>query len=509
MKVCWLISEIQSYPSSKAVDVLVIGGGGAGLAAAIEAAVHGAQVLLIEKGPALGGSTGWSVGSFTASQTKYQMRRGIADSSDAHGEDLVEMNGCVRPESEPELRSFLVANSPATLDWLQNLGVEFVGPFEEPPHRVARMHNVIPGSNAYVQRLELEARRLGVEILCNTSALSLLCHDVSVCGANLFCEGRDFRLKAGAVILTTGDLSANPNALGQALKNIGPGLASVNRLATGDGHKIAMQVGAAISQDIIAKPTIRFVPTSSSPILRRMPTFPFLTKLMRLGFELLPMSVIRPLLLRFLGSVLQPHPAIFETGAILINRDGELFCESPTKLATELTHQPEGLGYIIFDEKVTQHFSKWPHYLSTAPGLGYIYISDLCHYRPDVCRTADTIRGLASEIGIEPEKLDEAIGAHNQKQKLRGYGQILVPPFVALGPVRSFLVLTDGGLKVDPQMRVKKTGGGIISGLFAAGAVGQGDLLLQGHGHHLAWAFTSGREAGAQAADYALSKSDF
>ena len=501
-------SETQSSPSSQAADVLVIGGGGAGLAAAIEAAAHGARVILVEKGPALGGSTGWSVGSFTASKTKHQIRRGIADSPEAHGEDLVEMNARVRSESEPELRSFLVENSSATLTWLQDLGVEFVGPFEEPPHRVARMHNVIPGSNAYIQRLELHALKLGVEIQCNTSALSLLRHDESVCGANLSCEGRDISIKAGAVILTTGDLSANPNAFGQALKNIGPGLASVNRFATGDGHKIAMQVGAAISQDILAKPTIRFIPTRSSTVLSRLPTFPFLTKLMQFGFEFVPMFLIRPLLLRLLGSVLQPHPAIFENGAILINRDGKLFCDSPSQLATELTHQPEGLGYIIFDDKVTQHFSKWPHYLSTAPGLGYIYISDLCRYRPDVCRTADTMGELASEIGLEPKKLDEAIGVHNQKQKLHGCTQILDPPFVALGPVRSFLVLTDGGLKVDLQMRVKKTGGGVISGLFAAGAVGQGDLLLQGHGHHLAWAFTSGREAGSQAAAYALSKSD-
>ena len=41
-----------------------------------------------------------------------------------------------------------------------------------------------------------------------------------------------------------------------------------------------------------------------------------------------------------------------------------------------------------------------------------------------------------------------------------------------------------------------------IPGLFAGGSVGQGGLLLEGHGHHLGWAFVSGRIAGRNAAQY-------
>ena len=40
----------------------------------------------------------------------------------------------------------------------------------------------------------------------------------------------------------------------------------------------------------------------------------------------------------------------------------------------------------------------------------------------------------------------------------------------------------------------------LIPGLYAAGSTGQGGLLLEGHGHHLAWAFISGRIAGRNAA---------
>jgi succinate dehydrogenase/fumarate reductase flavoprotein subunit len=73
-------------------------------------------------------------------------------------------------------------------------------------------------------------------------------------------------------------------------------------------------------------------------------------------------------------------------------------------------------------------------------------------------------------------------------------------PFVALGPVKSYVVFTDGGLNVNTDLKVLHRNGEIISGLFAAGSTGQGGLLLEGHGHHLGWAFISGRIAGRNAA---------
>lgn len=69
-------------------DVVVIGGGGSGLAAAIGAASSGAQVILLEKNPQLGGTTAHSVGSISASRTSYQRRIGILDSPDEHYEDM-------------------------------------------------------------------------------------------------------------------------------------------------------------------------------------------------------------------------------------------------------------------------------------------------------------------------------------------------------------------------------------------------------------------------------------
>ena len=73
-------------------------------------------------------------------------------------------------------------------------------------------------------------------------------------------------------------------------------------------------------------------------------------------------------------------------------------------------------------------------------------------------------------------------------------------PYLRLGPIHSYVVLADGGLAVSTRMEVLDKAGKPIPGLYAAGSTGQGGLLLRGHGHHLAWAFVSGRIAGGSAA---------
>ena len=73
-------------------------------------------------------------------------------------------------------------------------------------------------------------------------------------------------------------------------------------------------------------------------------------------------------------------------------------------------------------------------------------------------------------------------------------------PFYALGPAISWIVFSEGGLSIDTEFRVLDAQDQPIPGLFAAGSSGQGGIILNGHGHHLGWAFTSGRLAGKRAA---------
>jgi fumarate reductase flavoprotein subunit len=74
-------------------DVLVIGGGGTGLAAAVSATEEGAKVIVAEKCSSLGGTTGLSIGSITACCTPYQARQGIIDSPEALFQDMKKFNG--------------------------------------------------------------------------------------------------------------------------------------------------------------------------------------------------------------------------------------------------------------------------------------------------------------------------------------------------------------------------------------------------------------------------------
>ncbi|HSV44679.1 MAG TPA: FAD-binding protein, partial [Ramlibacter sp.] len=70
----------------------------------------------------------------------------------------------------------------------------------------------------------------------------------------------------------------------------------------------------------------------------------------------------------------------------------------------------------------------------------------------------------------------------------------------ALGPIRYLINFTDGGVAVSDDLQVLGQGGQPVPGLYAAGLSGMGGVLLEGHGHHLGWAFTSGRLAGRRAA---------
>ena len=97
---------------------------------------------------------------------------------------------------------------------------------------------------------------------------------------------------------------------------------------------------------------------------------------------------------------------------------------------------------------------------------------------------------------MDPDALSTAVWAHNSDTA----SALSTAPFYALGPAKSYVVLTDGGLAVSDTLQVLGEGDRPIPGLFAAGSAGQGGLMLKGHGHHIGWAFTSGRLAGRIAA---------
>ena len=482
--------------SETTVDVVVVGGGGAGLAAAIVAAEAGASVLLLEKNERLGGSTAWSIGSVTATQTPHQRRRGIVDSPAEHWADMPGFAGALQPRDNDALRRILCNEMPATFQWLLDSGVCFYGPMPEPPHRQPRMHNVLPNSRAFIYHLERRARRAGVDIRLGARVSALDRVERRVVGVIVGTGPQAVRHVArGGVVLAAGDFTNDPVL--KAL-HMGPQEAkvdAVNPTATGDGQHLATAIGARVRNgDLALGPELRFIAPEKETFVRRLPPWRPLAQAMQWALEHVPMRLLRPVMMKFLTTMLAPATGLFDDGARLVNRRGERFGDERERPAWRLPDQPGKLGWILIDGHIARRYEAWPRFISTAPGIAYAYLADYRRNRPDVYAEADSLPTLAARLGMDPAALQASAAADGARPALTA------APFIALGPVRSVFVHAEGGLEVDEDHRVRGADGEPIPGLYAAGSTGQGGLLLKGHGHHLAWAFASGRRAGARAA---------
>jgi len=485
--------------------VVVVGGGGAGLAAAIEARAAGASVLLLEKNPKLGGSTAWSIGSITSTGTPHQARAGIVDSPADHWADMPGFAGDLQARDNDELRRVLCEEIPGTFRWLLDSGIRFMGPMPEPPHRRPRMHNVLPNSLSYIYHLERHSRRIGVHIRLDTRADALLSEGEAVTGVACG-ETQRFRARCG-VVLAAGDFTNDAELKSRFMGPQQAKVEGVNVCATGDGHKLALPLGARIvNGDLALGPEIRFIAPARTTLVRRLPPWPALARTMEWAMDHVPSALLRPFIMSFLTTALAPSPAIFENGAILINRQARRFCEERERPAYALPDQPDQVAYILIDRRIATLFSAWPNFVSTAPGVAYAYIPDYRRSRPDVCTDAASLDELARKLGMDAAALRATVAAHNESIR-SGAGAaaaaaapLELAPYTALGPVRAVFVHNEGGLAVDGEHRVLNQSGAPIPGLYAAGSTGQGGLLLKGHGHHLAWAFVSGRRAGRLAA---------
>ncbi|MBO0763103.1 MAG: FAD-binding protein [Hyphomicrobiaceae bacterium] len=483
-------------------DVVAVGGGGAGLAAASSAAALGRRVVLIEKAGRLGGTTAWSVGSVTAINTPHQRRAGIADSADEHFEDLGLLAGGNAKRDNLALRRLLVENTTQMFDWLLSVGLVFAGPSPEPPHRRPRMHNVLPNSRAFPAVLGRHCRRRGVDIYTGLRARRLLLDGGRVCG--VVAEAGDGAglafVASSGVVLATGDFSAEPEMKANFASPAAAKTPAVNGGSTGDGHKLAMALGAQIvNGDIVHGPRLRFVPPARTSLVRRVPPWRIVGWVARMAAETLP-DALRPVLMGFVTTALGVEANLYRQGAILVNALGRRFADELAAPKDHLPHEPRATAYAILDGAIAETFSRWPNFVSTAPGIAYAYIADYRYNRRDIFHEAPSLEKLGSLIGVPGDALAETVAASNTAASACGRSPLTRPPFIALGPIKPYVVFTDGGLRVTERLEVVGGDGRPIPGLYAAGSVGQGGLLLYGHGHHLAWAFISGRIAGRHAA---------
>ena len=483
-------SQAHGLSASETCDVLVAGGGGAGLSAAIAAAERGADVVLVEKKDQLGGATGMSVGTISAAGTALQEAAGVRDDVDTHFQDYLEFMppGAAPADYDLDLTRLLIESAPGVLQRMIDLGIRFTGPHPEPPHSMPRMHNAAPGSMAYIDALRLEAERAGVDIRIGARIVELARNSAGrVTGAVLEDAGTGKRTLLHArkgVVLATGYYSANEDlARRYGRPPEMEGIGTLPEDATGDGMVAAMDVGAAVAG----------MDGGSSPSFRS-PRPPYV----------------------------RPEPHLFDEGAILVDSGGRRFANELDNPEAAAARLPGGGPFIVFDSQLAARIAVaeedsgpgrngWHNngklFISTFPAISYAYIEDY-RTRTSYYFESHTATGLAEQIGVPADALEQtlhevdriATGEARDPFGRDGFGPApLRPPFHAIGPLSIFMGST-GGLRVDSNMRVLDTSGAPIPGLYAAGINAASNALIAGHGHALVWAFATGRIAGKNAA---------
>lgn len=439
-------------------DVVVIGSGGAGLSAAIEAKNAGLEVIVVEKMAFVGGNTLRATGGLNAAGTSVQEALGIEDSAEVHYADT--MKGGY-DKNNPELVKAFTDNAADAIEWLLSLGGDFndVGKLAgSTNNRSHRPSGGAPVGPEVVKTLKTATEQLGIQIMTETTAIEIVAENNVVSG--IVAEDKDgkvINIEAKAVILATGGFGANATMLVEwdsALEGFGttnqPG-------ATGDGIAMATAIGAALvdMEEIQTHPTA--VPSNGYMITE----------------------------------------AVRGNGAILINRDGKRFVnELATRdvVSAAMLAQEGQTGFLFFDQSVTD---------SLKAIQDYIY--------QGIVTDGETIDELAGKLEIDAEALVATVQAYNGfvTSGVDGeFGRNDMPrsleasKFYAIevGPAVHH---TMGGIKINNKAEVINVEGSPIVGLFAAGEVTGG--VHGGNrlgGNALADIVVFGRIAGKSATEF-------
>jgi len=440
-----------------------------------------------------------------------QAAAGINDSWEDLFEDVGKFSGQLDPRDNRSLRELLCRRGGETLEWLRTLGVEFSGPSPEPPHRVPRMHNAQPSGWAYILALQSRAAQLGVKFLFSCRVTGLVKDGGGrIVGAQAAHGERKIRIRARCgVVLACGDYSSSTELKRRFLGERVSEIEGYNPYNEGDGHGMAEALGAElVNMDVYRGPSLRFVALPENAWHRLLPRSDPAVRAVAMAYRIAP-RLCRYVLKKMLTTRGSPNAALWQEGAIWVNRRGKRFVDELGDLGHAIPRQEAGVAYLIFDRVVAEKFEHWPFFVSTVPGIAYAFVTDYLKWYPDVARCGRNLEELGSRLPMHPDELVKTCERYNRfvaqgsdsdfgRQNL-GAG-LKEPPFYAFGPARSTVNVTKGGLAITPEGRVKKPDGEVIDGLFAAGSVGQGGLLLMGHGLQIAWAMTSGRIAGRSAA---------
>ncbi len=464
----------------KEADVIVIGFGAGGAAAAIEAHDAGATVLILEKEPIAGGSAALSGGIVYGARTSVQKAAGITDSADEMYKYWMAVN---KDLLDSELLRSLSENCSSMVEWLIHKGVEFrpdqltfTGREEQyagltPP--VKRGHCPKGRGSGMMAALIRAVTERKIEVLFETKGSRFILNQMGeVVGVKAKSGGGDSNIKAKrGVVLTTGGYARNRELIKSYFPALLGSVPWCGLGLTGDGLLMAEKIGA---------------PIVNTGVIELPPILPAL--------EVIPgQKALVPSFTYFL----------YKKPVIFINEKGERFCDETANyqsIGPAIVQQKA--SFMIFDDKV----KKWHE---ANRGMGYGFSSDLStEIKKGVLKKASTIGELAKLFNIDSSIIEETFEHFNRNVsrgidpefgRHRAVGALETPPFYG-GKMTTCVVETLGGLAFNKRAQVLDAYGEPIPRLYAAGAVTATVRAYPGSGAFLTFAFVFGRIAGKQVA---------
>ena len=408
-------------------DIVVIGAGGAGMSAAIQAVQNGAtNVVILEKMPITGGNTTRSSGGLNAAETKFQEAQGIKDSVELFIKDTMEGG---KNLNNIDLVTKLAEESAAAVDWVNEIGGDlgvvamFGGASVERIHRPSDTSAVGP---MLVTALNKKIEELNIPVLLETTAKNILVDENgAVTGVKATDANGEFTINCKSVIVATGGFAANSEMVVANNENYA-GFDHTNHAgATGDGIIMATEIGAAtVDMDQIQNhPTV-------DPETQTLYT-----------------------------------EGVRGNGAILVNLEGNRFInelETRDVVSAAILDQKDAYCYMVFDQKVRESLSSIEKYISAG-----------------LVVEADTPEELAKLINIDAENFAKTLKSYagyvaNGEDKDFGRANLVqsleTPKYYAMKCAPA-VHHTMGGIKIDTDAQVINEEGNVIPGLFAAGEV--------------------------------------